>query len=170
MKKTLSPTYSFTHKLLRATLAVAQVFSALSATVIGIAQPTLPDAIASLQPLIGLPNAALAASPIAPLAQQAASCLAVDEWTTAQTIGGTGLPTSSVVSGAGILGGERDMFFTNLIPANANGIVAMVEPKIFLGFPALNIANNSVIFQINGCMGWRRWKCHHSGCQWAWGR
>ena len=54
MKKTPPPTYSFSHKLLRGTLAVAQVFSALSATLIGMAQLTLPEAIASLQPLIGL--------------------------------------------------------------------------------------------------------------------
>ncbi len=59
MKKTPSPTYSLPHKLLRAALAVAQVFSALSATLIGIAQPRLPDAIASLQPLVGVGEVAL---------------------------------------------------------------------------------------------------------------
>ena len=44
---------AFSHKLLRVTLAVAQIFSALSATLIGVAQPTLLDATASLQPWVG---------------------------------------------------------------------------------------------------------------------
>ena len=52
MKKNPPPTYSLSHKLLRATLAVAQVFSALSATLIGIAQPTLPETLSLLQPLV----------------------------------------------------------------------------------------------------------------------
>ena len=64
MKKNPSSTHSLAHNVLRGTLAVAQVFdaqkrSALSATIIGMAQPTLPDAIASLQPLIGVQGVAL---------------------------------------------------------------------------------------------------------------
>ena len=57
MKKNPPPTHSLVNKLLRGTLVVVQVFSALSAMIVGIAQPALPDAIASLQPLIGLAQA-----------------------------------------------------------------------------------------------------------------
>ena len=51
MKKNPPSTYSVTHKVLRGTLAVAQVFAALSATIVGIAQPTLPEALSLLQHL-----------------------------------------------------------------------------------------------------------------------
>ena len=54
---------SISHKLLRATLAVVQIFSVLSAALIGVAQPTLPASLAALQPLVGLPERALAALP-----------------------------------------------------------------------------------------------------------
>lgn len=59
MKKNPPPTYSLPHKLLRGTLAVAQVFSALGTTLVGLTQPTLPDAIANLQPLIGMQESVL---------------------------------------------------------------------------------------------------------------
>ena len=58
MKKNPPTTCSLAQKFLRGTLAVAQSVDArkrraLSATLIGIAQPTLPEAIASLQPWVG---------------------------------------------------------------------------------------------------------------------
>ena len=57
MKKNPPLTCFFTHKLLRATLAVTQAVDArkrdaLSATLIGIAQPTLPETLSLLQPLV----------------------------------------------------------------------------------------------------------------------
>ena len=45
---------------MRGTLAVVQVVATLSATLVGIAQPALPQTLAALQPLLGLPTQALA--------------------------------------------------------------------------------------------------------------
>jgi hypothetical protein len=59
MKKNPPLTCFFTHKLLRATLAVTQVVDALPSAGIGIFQPSLPAPIASLQPLAGMQEVVL---------------------------------------------------------------------------------------------------------------